>query len=140
MTRLAAAGFADAAKEDSDLAHAVVEHKSKFFSGKGLDGGVIDYHAAINGGVQLVPDGKALTTLAGGHSYMQDDGLLLDEVEPFEALMARCLAILTKVNSLGAVGRVGLTRVTPPTTGRSRWHGSGRETTWSGAGPQDAQG
>ena len=100
VTRLDAAGFADAAKADRDLAHAVAEHKSAFFTEKGLDGGVIDYQAAVNGGLQLVPDGEALGTLAEDYQHMLDDGLFFDEVESFETLMAHCLAIQMKLNSL----------------------------------------
>ena len=57
VARLDAAGFADAASADKALARAVAEHKSMFFAEKNMHGEVIDYHAAVAGGLQLVPDG-----------------------------------------------------------------------------------
>ena len=54
LTRLDAAGFAEAAIADKALAHAVADHKSVFFAEKNIHGVVIDYHAAVAGGLQLV--------------------------------------------------------------------------------------
>jgi len=76
VTRLDAAGFADAAIADSGLARAVADHKSVFFAEKNLHGEVVDYHAAVAGGLQLVPDDDALTKLAADYRQMVDDGLV----------------------------------------------------------------
>lgn len=100
VTRLDAAGFADAAIADKALAHAVAEHKSVFFAEKNAHGEVIDYHAAVAGGLQLVPDDGALAKLAADYQYMVDDGLFLDDAEPFEVLMERCRAIQQKANAI----------------------------------------
>lgn len=93
VTRLDTAGFADSAIADSVLARAVADHKSIFFAEKNSRGDVIDYHAAVSGRLQLVLDDEALATLADDYQQMVNDGLLLDEPEPFEALLDRCRAI-----------------------------------------------
>jgi hypothetical protein len=98
VTRLDAAGFADMAIADKALAQAVADHKSVFFAEKNPQGDVIDYHAAVSGGLQLVPDDNALAKLAADYQHMVDDGLLLDDAESFEALLERCRVIHRKAN------------------------------------------
>ena len=98
VTRLDAAGFADMAIADKALAQAVADHKSVFFAEKNPQGDVIDYHAAVSGGLQLVPDDNALAKLAADYQHMVDDGLLLDDAESFEALLERCRVIQRKAN------------------------------------------
>ena len=99
VTRLDAAGFAAAAIADKTLARAVADHKSVFFAEKNTHGDAIDYHAAVAGDLQLVPDDGALAKLATDYQHMVDDGLFLDDAEPFEALMERCRAIQNKANA-----------------------------------------
>ncbi|MFN0305073.1 MAG: nucleotidyl transferase AbiEii/AbiGii toxin family protein [Burkholderiales bacterium] len=99
VTRLDATGFADAAIADKTLARAVADHKTVFFAEKNTRGEVIDYHAAVAGAIQLVPDNGALAKLAADYRRMVDDGLFLDDVEPFDALLDRCRAIQVKANS-----------------------------------------
>ena len=99
VTRLDAAGFADSAMADTVLAKAVADHKSIFFAEKSPDGEPIDYHAAVSGGLRLVPDNSALAKLAADYQHMVDDGLFLDEVESFDALLRQCLAIQQKANA-----------------------------------------
>lgn len=99
VTRLDAAGFADAAIADKALAQAVADHKSVFFAEKNTQGEVIDYHLAVSGGLQLVPDDGALAKLATDYQYMVDDGLFLDDAEPFESLLERCKTIQQKANA-----------------------------------------
>jgi hypothetical protein len=98
VTRLDAAGFADAAIADKALARAVADHKAVFFAEKNTHGEVIDYHAAIGGALQLVPDDGALAKLAIDYQHMVDDGLFLDDAEPFDALLEQCRAIQQKAN------------------------------------------
>ena len=100
VTRLDAAGFADSAIADKTLARAVAEHKSVFFAEKNTQGEVVDYHAAVAGGLQLVPDDSALAILAADYQHMVDDGLFFDDAEPFEALLERCRAIQEKANAM----------------------------------------
>jgi len=99
VTRLDAAGFADAAIADKALAQTVADHKSVFFAEKNAHGNVIDYHLAVSGGLQLVPDAGALAKLAADYQHMVDDGLFLDEAEPFESLLERCKTIQQKANA-----------------------------------------
>lgn len=102
VTRLDAAGFADAAIADKALAQAVADHKSVFFAEKNTQGNVIDYHLAVSGGLQLVPDDGALAKLATDYQHMVDDGLFLDDAEPFESLLERCDTIQQKANANNA--------------------------------------
>lgn len=99
VTRLDAGGFADAAIADKALARAVADHKSMFFAEKNTHGEVIDYHAAVAGRLKLVPDDGALAKLAADYQHMVDDGLFLDDAEPFETLLERCRAIQQKANA-----------------------------------------
>jgi hypothetical protein len=99
ITRLDGAGFADAAIANKALAGAVADHKSVFFAEKNTQGDAVDYHAAVTGGLRLVPEGGALTKLASDYQHMIDDGLLLDDAEPFDALLERCRIIQQKANA-----------------------------------------
>ncbi len=99
VTRLDAAGFAEAAIADKALAQAVADHKSVFFAEKNTQGDVIDYHVAVSGRLQLVPDDGALAKLAADYQHMVDDGLFLDDAEPFESLLERCKTIQQKANA-----------------------------------------
>ena len=60
---------------------------------------VIDYHAAVAGGLQLVPDDGALAKLAVDYQHMVDDGLFLDDVESFQSLLDQCRTVEMKANS-----------------------------------------
>ena len=100
VTRLDAAGFAEAAIADKALAKEVADHKSMFFAEKNTRGDVIDYHAAVSGGLQLVPDDDALVKLAADYQRMIDDGLFLDDAESFEDLLMRCRVIQQKANAI----------------------------------------
>mgnify|MGYP000423314537 CR=1 FL=1 len=99
VVRLDEAGFAEAAFADRELANAVARHKSMFFAEKAADRTPIDYAAAVNGGLQLVPVGDGAKALEDDYARMVEDGLLFDDAEPFEALMARCADIAARANS-----------------------------------------
>jgi hypothetical protein len=101
ISRLDDAGYADRALADRRLARAVAEHKSAFFREKGRDDGEVDYLAAVSGRLDLVPQGRALDKLAEDYERMLQDGLLLDDAEPFNNLLDRCQAIQAKANALG---------------------------------------
>ena len=45
-----------------------------------------------------MPAGEALKALGEDYARMVDDGLLLDDAESFEALMARCADIAERAN------------------------------------------
>ena len=98
VVRLDEAGLAEAAFADRDLANAVARHKSMFFSEKAADRSPIDYSTAVNGGLQLVPGGDASKALQEDYGRMVEDGLLLEDAEPFSALMERCEDIAARAN------------------------------------------
>jgi len=102
VVRLDEAGLAETAFADRELANAVARHKGMFFAEKAADGSPIDYVAAVNGGLQLVPGGHASKALQEDYGRMVEDGLLLDNAEPFEALMAHCADIAARANRAGA--------------------------------------
>ena len=99
VTRLDVAGFADRAAADRGLAQAVAEHKGIFFPESTPAGTPIDYLAAVTGGLTLAPAGEAQNVLASDYEHMVEDGLLLDDAEPFESLLERCQALAEKVNA-----------------------------------------
>ncbi len=99
LARLDEAGIASSALMDRDLGLSVARHKSIFFSHKDVQGNRIDYTLAITGQLQLVPSGAALEMLAKDYSDMLEDGMLLDESEPFEVLMERCASIEASANA-----------------------------------------
>lgn len=99
LVRLDDIGVAAESIADRGLAVMVADHKSKFFPEKDADGIEIDYHAAISGELQLVAEGDAYDVLAADYAQMVDAGLLTGEIESFEALMARCLDLQTRINA-----------------------------------------
>ena len=101
VARLDEAGFAEVAFADRELANAVARHKAMFFAEKAADRTPIDYAAAVNGGLQLVPVGDGAKALEDDYARMVEDGLLFDDAEPFEALMARCTDIAARANRMG---------------------------------------
>lgn len=105
VARLDEAGFAAAAFADRELANAVARHKAMFFAEKAPDRSQIDYAAAVNGSLQLVPAGDGAKALEEDYARMIEDGLLLEEAEPFDALMERCAEITARAN--GAANKEG---------------------------------
>ena len=100
LVRLDKAGIAASALADHELARSVARHKAMFFSENDARGERIDYEVAVSGGLQLVPSGTAHAVLADDYARMLVDGMLLDENEPFDALMERCAAIEARANGL----------------------------------------
>lgn len=99
VVRMDEAGLAEAAFADRELANAVARHKGMFFAEKAADHTPIDYAAAVNGGLQLVPAGDGAKALEEDYARMVEDGLLLEDAEPFEALMASCDEIAARANN-----------------------------------------
>ena len=93
LCRLHDAGIATRAIANRELAQQVARHKSAFFPERDVAGAWIDYIRSVNGELRLVPDGEALGSLAGDYAQMVKDGLLLDDAEPFDDLMTRCVRI-----------------------------------------------
>ncbi|GGI27454.1 hypothetical protein GCM10010987_44470 [Bradyrhizobium guangdongense] len=98
LVKLDDAGYAKAAFDDQDLANEVADWKSKFFRTKDRDGNVIDYHAAVSGKLQLVPDGEMRKELEADYQKMVDAGLLLGDAMPFAGLMMRCADLQKRAN------------------------------------------
>lgn len=99
VARLDEAGLAESAFADRELANAVARHKAMFFAEKAADRSPIDYVSAVGGSLQLVPAGDGLKALEEDYARMVEDGLLLEDAEPFEALMARCADITMRANN-----------------------------------------
>ena len=101
LVRLDDAGVVASALGDRGIAKAVAEHKAAFFREKDSSGVWVDYSAAVTGGLRLVPVGNALAALERDYARMVEDGWLLDDAEPFGALMAACQMIEDRANSQG---------------------------------------
>ncbi len=99
LTRLDVAGYAAKAIANKSVAKDVADHKSAFFVEKDNTGAPIDYHRAIDGGLQLIPTDDALEALTKDYEGMVNDGLLMDEAAPFEKLLESCKAIQDRANS-----------------------------------------
>lgn len=99
VTRIDEGGYADNAIKDPDLARAVARHKALFFSENDATGNKIDYMAAVCGDLHLVPEGEAREILAVDYQRMMEDGVLLDDGEPFDAVIERCRAIQERANA-----------------------------------------
>jgi Domain of unknown function (DUF1814). len=99
LGRLDAGGYLASAIAATDVAEAVAIHKNAFFAEKDSGGEKIDYSHSIRTGLQLVPSGVAYDALKEDYRQMVADGLLLENAETFENLMARCLVIQRRIGS-----------------------------------------
>jgi hypothetical protein len=100
LMRLEEAGFIDQAIQARRIAEAVALHKGSFFVEKDLNGNRIDYLEAVNGGLRLVPEAQAKEALRTDYQRMVDDGLLMEDAEPFDHLIEACRNIQTKANNV----------------------------------------
>ena len=101
LARLDDAGIAESALADRELALSVARHKAMFFRENDSGGQRIDYEAAVSGGLRLVPSGAAQEVLAHDYASMLGGGMLLEEDEPFGALMERCAMVEARANRRG---------------------------------------
>lgn len=90
LAKLAETGHAQAALADRAIASAVATHKAAFFAERDSSGTLIDYQAAVTGGLQLVPKGEPLAALRDDYAAMIADGLIGANPMSFEAVMAIC--------------------------------------------------
>ncbi|WP_407523747.1 nucleotidyl transferase AbiEii/AbiGii toxin family protein [Methylobacterium oryzisoli] len=102
LARLDDAGIAAAAIADLPIAQAVAAHKAMFFVERDNAGATIDYKAAVQGHLVLAPQDGAREALAEDYRGMIEDGLLLDEGEPFDTLMDRCADLAARANAAAA--------------------------------------
>jgi hypothetical protein len=98
LAQLDDAGFADRALADRDLARKVAEHKAIFFLEKSAAGEVIDYRAAVERHLQLIPTGEARAILAADYRKMIEDGLLPDGAKTSKEVIAQCGSIEHRAN------------------------------------------
>lgn len=87
LAALARTEHLDKAAADRQLARQVAEHKSMFFAEKDAHGERIDYFAAVNGSLDLIPEGAAHEALARDFAAMREDGLLMSEPPDFDAIL-----------------------------------------------------
>lgn len=104
VVRLDDAGIVDKALSDRALGMAVARHKAMFFREKDAAGRWIDYETAVSGELRLAPEGAARDALADDYDGMLANGLLLEDGEPFDALIGRCVEIEAKANRPRAGG------------------------------------
>ena len=98
LVRLDDHGVADAALADRTLGGAVALHKRWFFRVKDAAGTDVDYGAAVDGRLRLVPGEAGLALLRDDYGRMVQAGLLEEAAPPFDALMARCQALEVRAN------------------------------------------
>ena len=84
---------------DQTVARAVAEHKSYFFSEKDARGAIIDYFAAVEGALQIVPEGAAREALATDYAKMLEDEVMVGNALPFDELMQACAEVAAHANA-----------------------------------------
>lgn len=89
----------DAVIGDRAVAGAVAEHKSYFFSEKDAGGEVIDYVRAVEGALQIVPEGAARESLASDYASMLEDEVMVGNALPFDQLMQTCAEVAARANA-----------------------------------------
>ena len=92
----------DAAVSDREVAKAVAEHKSHFFSEKKAGGEVIDYTAAVKGELQIVPEGLAREALSVDYAQMLEDEVMVGSAMGFDELMQACSELCARANAAAA--------------------------------------
>jgi hypothetical protein len=98
LAHLDTAGIAAAALENRELARAVARHKQRFFAEKDARGLIIDYDAAVSGGLSLVPEGDALEALREDYLPMLEAGLIFRDPPTFDDLMLSCRNLEDRAN------------------------------------------
>ena len=98
LAAMANSGHAQAAIADRELAQAVAKHKSMFFAEKDSSKNPIDYLAAINRQIQIVPVGGALKALKSDYEAMLDDGLLSSHQPNFDEVISICARLQDLIN------------------------------------------
>lgn len=98
LAAMANSGHAQAAIADRELAHAVAKHKSMFFAEKDFSKNPIDYMAAINTEIQIIPAGGALKALQSDYEAMLDDGLLSTHQPDFDEVISTCAKLQDLIN------------------------------------------
>ena len=95
---MSASGHADAAIADKQLASAVAKHKAMFFAEKDIDKQLIDYKAAVNNRLQIVPEGRPLDALERDYAAMLADGLLSKQPPGVRDVINICAELQARIN------------------------------------------
>lgn len=98
LVRLDDTGIAQAALADRELARVVAQHKGWFFAEKDAEREPINYAAAVEGALRLVPHGAALDALAHDYALMVQAGLLEEAAPSFDEVMRRCRELEERAN------------------------------------------
>ena len=98
LARLGVMGYATSAINERSVAQTVADHKSLFFRMKAEDGSVIDYQAAVNGQLVLVPRGAALDALRADYDTMRTEGLLSIDAVSFDQILDACQMLQDQAN------------------------------------------
>ena len=96
--------ISDKAITDRQLIENVIMDERHFYRENDRDGNVIDYQAALSGGLCLVPTGEARDALADDYSEMLNADIIQSKHVPFDTLMARVSDLENRMNT--ALGRV----------------------------------
>ena len=98
LAQLDASGIVKPALQNRSVASQVARHKARFFREKSTDGKVINYQAAVDGELVLVPKGEAFTSLSEDFDRMMTSGLLPTEAPTFDEVLEACAAIQGRAN------------------------------------------
>lgn len=99
LAAMSHSGHATAAIADQALGYAVAEHKSMFFAEKDVNKNSIDYKAALNGELQIVPEDDPLAVLEKDYAAMLEDGLLSTNQPSFREIISVCTELQSRINS-----------------------------------------
>lgn len=99
LAAMSHSGHATAAIADQALGYAVAEHKSMFFAEKDVNKNSIDYKAAVNGELQIVPEDGPLAVLEKDYAAMLEDGLLSTNQPSFREIISACTELQSRINS-----------------------------------------
>lgn len=100
LAAIARSGYYEETIRDRAVAKAVAEHKTYFFSEKDAGGELVDYFRAVDGALQIVPEGVARKSLANDYAKMLEDEVMVGNALPFDELMKACAEIAARANAL----------------------------------------
>ncbi|MBI4313017.1 MAG: nucleotidyl transferase AbiEii/AbiGii toxin family protein [Chloroflexi bacterium] len=99
LASLYEAGYVASAIAGRAIAKRVASEKQLFFREKDANRVVIDYGAAVEGNLRLIPTEGAFGQLSKDYQDMLEGGLLLTDAIPFSRLIERCRLIEQEANA-----------------------------------------
>ncbi|MDB5529188.1 MAG: hypothetical protein JWR51_2291 [Devosia sp.] len=97
---IAKSGYFDSAVTNHALAQTVADHKALFFAERETPEKWIDYGAAVNGALKIVPSGQARDALEADYAEMKEAGILSQDAPDFKTIMDTCLNIERRANEI----------------------------------------